>query len=510
MIDPNTIVFAAYLLGILILGLVLRKRGRTRGEFFLAGRSMPWFPLGVSVMVTAFSAINMVAFPGEVFGFGLYVTASLPVFVLVAIPVTRVVIPFFHGMQLTSAYEYLERRFDVRVRLLGSGFFVLWRLAWMATVLFATAKFLSAVGGIGITTAIVATGTVAAIYSAAGGMRAVMWTDVAQFFVLFGGIVAALVTTALRAPGGLAGVLERVAAAGRLMPYSPFDAGFLSPDPTLRITLWSGLIGTFVIFAARYVADQTVVQRYFTARSLRDARRGFWWNVVCVLLALTLLAMLGLAAYAHADLSGKPPGALPPLGHIARLFRSLPAGIGGLVVAGLAAATMSSIDSGINACSAAFTTDVVDRLKGRRPDDRSPLDARLGRVLTLSFGVASIVLALVVGVTIGRDQTVFGLVNRVIHGLGSPLLALMALGMFSRRVNATGVFWGGLAGIVFSLFTVSAIEPLALHYYAVVNLIGTVAACYVASGAAGLCGRGNTAEQLGWRIGGGVQGGRGA
>ena len=119
------VIFAAYLVGVAALGLSFSRRQARPNEFFLAGRAMGWLPIGLSVMVTAFSAINYTAFSGDVFQYGLYVTLSLPVFVIVAWPITRVIMPFYHSMQLCSAYEYLERRFDVRVRTLTAVIFIL-------------------------------------------------------------------------------------------------------------------------------------------------------------------------------------------------------------------------------------------------------------------------------------------------------------------------------------------------------------------------------------------------
>ena len=131
----DNIVLIVYLSAILLIGWRFRIKSGNDEDYFLASRGMGWFPIGLSVMVTVFSAINYVALPNEVFGYGLYVIVALPVFFLVAWPITTIWMPFFHDMRLTSAYEYLERRFDPRVRALASGLFILWRLFWMATAL---------------------------------------------------------------------------------------------------------------------------------------------------------------------------------------------------------------------------------------------------------------------------------------------------------------------------------------------------------------------------------------
>jgi SSS family transporter len=491
------IIFFSYLAGVLLLGWVVHRRDRSGGDFFLAGRSMGWLPVGISVMVTAFSAINFVAVPSFVFKSGLWMLVSLPVFFLVAWPVTRVLLPFYRSMELTSAYEYLERRFDRRTRRLASGMFILWRCAWMALLLLACGRILGAVAGMPVPLVILLAGATAVAYSAFGGMRAIMWTDVAQFCVLVGGLALAVVLAAGRYPEGLSGMLSAAEQGGRLRPFSPRTARFLSFDPRIPITLWSGLIGTFVAFLARYGADQVVVQRYFAARSLRDARLGFWLNAVAAVVAIGLLALLGLAVFAHSQSAGLLQGPpRPPAAHLAALLRSLPGGVRGVLAAGILAAAMSSIDSGINACSAAWLTDFRSRSAGR--SDASDGEARRGVLFTLAFGAVVLGATFALMATFGRNQTIFAMANKVINGLGSPLLALIGLGMLDRRITAGGIFWGGLVGIVASVGISLGVDNLALHYYAVANLAVTVLACYAFSLPALLRGRGPSPEQQAW------------
>lgn len=489
-------VLLVYLLAILVIAWRLRTRGGGNDDFFLAGRQMGWFPIGLSVMVTTFSAINYLAFPNEVFSYGLYVIAALPVFLLAAWPITHVWMPFFHDMQLTSAYAYLERRFDKRVRSLASGLFILWRLLWMATALYAASRIMAILTGLPATAIILLGGVVATAYTFLGGMRAVMWTDVLQCFVLFGGIAMGL-HSAL-GEEGVSGMLRTAYDGGRLRPFVPFDPAFLSPDPRIRMTLWSGLIGVFVAFLSRYGADQVVMQRYFSARSLRMAKRGLWLNAAVSILALTLLACFGLAVYAHAVRTGSLPqgawdtvSALQRKGiamrQLAAMIRSFPPGITGLVVAGLLAATMSSIDSGINACSAAYVSDLhphISRRKRGVPQD----GLRLDRALTLGIGLVATLLALAWIPLSGRIGSLFMIVNKLINGVGSPLLALILLGMFSRRANAPGMFYGGIIGIVASITISLCVRPLALQYYAALNLLVSVAPCALLSLLASRCG----------------------
>jgi SSS family transporter len=439
-------ILAAYLIGILLLGWRFCVGKGNDEDFFLAGRGMGWFPIGLSVMVTVFSAINYVALPNEVSGYGLYVIVALPVFFLAAWPVTAIWMPFFHDMRLTSAYEYLERRFDTRVRALASGVFILWRLFWMATALFATARIMGLLVGLPPPVVILVGGIAATAYTFLGGMRAVMWTDVCQFFVLFGGIAMGVYFAT--GDVGVSRILAIAHDGGRLKPFAPFDPEFLSIDPRIRMTLWSGLIGVFVAFLSRYGADQVVMQRYFSARSLRMAQRGLWLNAAASVLSLSLLAFFGLAVYAHAAREGGAD--VQPMQQLAAMIRAFPTGVTGLVAAGLLAATMSSIDSGINACSAAYVTDFHKRYFTRAQAQETG-GLRLDKWLTLGFGVVSTLLALALIPLVGQDHTLFEIVPKLLNGLGSPLLALILRGMFSTKVNTPWLLYGGTFGLLASL-----------------------------------------------------------
>jgi len=481
-------VFATYVAVVLGVGAHCARRQRGEGEYYLAGRSMGWLPVGLSVAATAFSGINYVAFTGEVFSQGLYVLLSLPIFALVAVPVIGIVIPFFRSLHCRSAYEYLERRFGPEVRRLAAGLFVLWRLLWIAVVLYVPARVLAAITGLEVDTLILLAGVVATTYTLAGGMRAVMWTDVVQFAVLGGGVVLGVALAAADTPGGLAGMLSLGADAGLTRPFYPFDPDIFSFDPRIRITLWSAWIGTAVAFLSRYGADQTIVQRYLAARTLDQARRGFHLSYSAAIAALLLLALLGFAVRAHAAAGGGAIGG-PPIVHFAAFVRDLPAGITGLLVAGLFAATMSSVDSGVNSCAAVLTVELWPQSAGR--------SLTRGRWLSLFLGLTATGAAL----RVGDLGTLFEVANRAVNALGSPLLALFVLGMFSRRAQRRGVLVGVGAGTIASIWVSFAVTGISLHYNAVVNLAACLGLGYACSLVANHWGAPPPAEALAltWR-----------
>lgn len=464
------IVFLGYLAGVMGVGAWARSKEKREGDYFLAGRSLGRWPIGLSVMVTAFSAINFIAFPSEVFQHGLYVLASLPAFLLVAWPISRFFIPFFHRQTSSSGYAFLETVYDYKVRALTSGLFLIWRVIWMSTALYASGKILSAVTGWNVFVILTLCGITATLYTSLGGFRAVVYTDVVQFFVLLGGIILATVLTLRALPGGLTDVINHVAEGGRFNPVCPVDKSFFSFDPRIRITLWSALSGTVVAFLARYGADQMVIQRYMASKSLAEAKAGFRLNIIAAVLCISTLAVFGLGIYAFARENGHET--LPPIKNIALLFQTFPTGLAGAVGAALLAATMSSVDSGINACCMTVRMDFSPHAEAKK---RSTENGRGNIFLSLGIGLTVTGAAAAIH---WLDQDIFQLVNRVVHGFGSPILGIVFSGMFlSRWTTSRGVFTGGLLGAIVSVGVIAGVQSLSLHYYAVVNVGVTVALC---------------------------------
>lgn len=472
------IVFYAYLAIVLIVGLTMYRRQHSEKEFFLAGRSLGWFPLGISIMITMLTAVNFAAFPTEIFKNGCYVLIALPIFIVVAFPVSKIFIPFFQKQKSSSAYAFLEDVFDLKTRCLASILFMLWRLIWMAVALYASARILSAVTGYQLWFLILICGVITVAYTSFGGLRAVVWTDVAQFFILLGGIITALILVSLNAEDGFVGIFKNALEHNVFKPVVPYDPEFFSFNPTIRTTFWSGTIGTMVAFMARYGADQMVIQRYRAAKSLSEARKSFAFNIICVLLILVLLVVFGMAMHSYAvntDIMGKFS---KPLKYMAVLIRSLPYGAAGLLSAALLSATMSSVDSGVNACSMAWTKDFYHRFFNKEEFSKAH-HIRYSVYFSLVIGALIIAFAESFILLFGHQHSIFVMVNKVINGLGSPLLTLVILGMFKHRLRANSVFYGVISGTIFSICTALFVEHLALHYYAVVNLLATFAICYI-------------------------------
>ena len=472
------VVFYAYLVAVLFVGLAMYRRQHTEKDFFLAGRSLGWFPLGISIMITMLTAFNFAAFPTEIFKHGCYILIAMPIFIVIFFPISKIFIPFFQKQKHASAYAFLEDAFDLKTRCLASILFMLWRLVWMAVALFASARILAAVTGYQLWLLILICGIITVAYTSFGGLRAVIWTDVAQFFILMGGIIIALTLVSFTTEGGFIGIFTNAFEHGVFRPVVPYDPQFFSFDPTIRTTFWSGAIGTTVAFLARYGADQMVIQRYRAAKSLSEARKSFVFNIICVLAVLFMLVIFGMAMHSYAVHTGIMGKYAKPLKYMAVLIRSLPYGAAGLLAAALLAATMSSIDSGVNACSMSWTKDFYHRFFNKEEFSKEH-HIRYSVYFSILIGVLIIVFAEFFILVFGKNQSIFVIVNKMINGFGSPLLVLIVLGMFKKRLKANSVFWGVTAGAIFSICTAFFVKDLALHYYAVVNLLATIAMCYL-------------------------------
>lgn len=445
-----------YLIAVVVVGLVSSLKSKSDRQLYLAGGELAWFPLGISVMVSAFSAVNFVAFPSEIIKNGPAVMISLPVFLLVLVPINRYIIPFFRKQSGISAYSFLEERFSPAVKHLATVLFMIWRLLWISVTLFASAKMLAVFTGYPLPILLLITGITAVVYSVSGGLRAVVYTDLLQFFVLFGGIAAALVISSVR--GDFA-----ADSLGNWIQANALGSEFFSFDPTIRITFWSGLIGTFVAFFARYGADQVTIQRYMAAKSESAAKKSIRLNAGAALLVLTLLLFWGITVSIVS--SGNGVSHLPAIKQMALYINSMPAGVTGLIAAGLLAATMSSVDSGLNSM-AAILSDESSFLRG----------AVRGRVVTLLLGLTALAGALWVLPPVAEDKGLFVITNQIIHGFGASILSLVLLGIFSKRSCSHGVFWGTVIGALCSVASVVFLRDLAIHYYVVINLICSVAA----------------------------------
>lgn len=423
-------------------------------DFFLAGRSMPWFAVGLSIMATLLSTITYLGSPGEMIRYGVAYFVGYLCIPLVALVVIYLWIPFFMRLHMTSAYEYLESRFNYRVRLLAGVLFLLLRLGWMSMVVYTASMamvqmtreplyaFVASLGFTDVPAAalyllIGVTGVVATIYTCVGGMRAVIWTDVLQSAMLFGGVFLIIGYVAVMTGTGPATWWERASHAS-VQHTNPI---FFSSDITVRNTIVWTLLSIFFWNVCTHCSDQVVLQRYFATRSHTAARNSFITNVISMVAIGLLLSLSGLALlYFYLEHPGLLPAEMDPMKQADKVMpyfyaHQLPVGLGGLVLASFLCDAMQTLVSGVNSISAIATKDVIDRLY---PDGKQRIsELTLARLTTVGVGLVATILAMTVARgAIHSTLNIIDLVPRTFNMFLAPLASLFMIGMFVTRARA--------------------------------------------------------------------------
>lgn len=458
-------VFVAYLLATVAIGARFARDHETLSEYFLAGRSMGRIVIAMTILAALFSGISFLASPSEGYANGsAFFLVNLGFFV--ATPVTTLLfLPFFYHSQFFTAYQYLEERFSVQVRTLASASFIVRVLLWLALATYAPALALEQATGLPLWFTILCTGILTTFYTTLGGMRAVIWTDVMQLGVLFGGQLLIALSAISRVPGGLGGVATIAREGGKLDLSMSFD-------PTVRLTLWGLLLGSGFMHLVQMATDQVSVQRYLTATSLKEAQRGLWLKLWLVLPVTAVFYGTGVVLYAFYHVHGDPLAA----GRIHRpdqilpyfVVTELPRGFPGLFIAAIYAASMSTISAGINSLTSASLIDFYQRL-WRNPDLSEHAKLRLARRLTLTYGALVILLAFFVK----HLGTLLEASNSVISLVGGPLLGLFLLGILIPRATARGALAGWGAGVAV-LIPICFATRISFLWFALIGCVTTM------------------------------------
>ena len=361
-------VIAAYCAAVVVFGLVLSGRQRDASDYFLGHRGLPWWAIMLSIVATETSALTVISIPGIAARGDLTFLQLALGYLVGRIGVAALLLPgYFEGTQDT-AYQRLERRFGSGARRAASGVFLLTRALADCVRIFATAIPLAIITHWSLPAGILAIGLVTVTYTWVGGLRAVVWVDVIQLGVyLLGGVATLVVATQL---AGGTSAFARAWAAGKLVTLD------FTPSFTVLYTFWGGVLGGALLAGASHGTDHLIVQRLLAARGLKDAQRALIGSGVFIIVQFALFLLVGTSLWlAGADQGGRSDAIYPSF-----VISRLPAGLAGLVVAGILAAAMSSHASAVNSLASASTLDFYAPLSGRQEPTHL---LRVGRWLTL-------------------------------------------------------------------------------------------------------------------------------
>lgn len=433
----------------------LAAKAATSEDVLMGGRDIGIFPIAMSLMASFMSAITVLGTPTEMYNNNTsYWIAGLSMIITVIVT-NHVFLPFFHDLSLTSAYEYLERRFNRAVRVCASIIFMLNMLLYMGVVLYAPSLALNQVTGLKLELSIVCIGLVCTFYTALGGLRAVVWTDTFQTFVVMAGLIAIIVVGS-RDLGGFGEVWDIANKGGRIQ-FIDWD-----PNPTTRHSIWALIIGSFFGQLTIYAANQTMIQRYLAIKEIKNSQKALYLSLPLTLILSTVVCLVGLVIYATyhdcdpylLDMVHARDQLLPFL--VMDKLTFLP-GLPGLFVACLFSASLSSISSGLNALAIVILEDVLKLWWDYRGNAPSPLwQGRIAKLLGLFAG------GLVIGIAFLSQflgQTVLQIMLSIFGMVGGPLLGLFISGIFFPFINSTGAlcglitsavmaFWVGVGGTV--------------------------------------------------------------
>ncbi len=441
-------IIAVYMLVMVLLSLYLGANHESEDDYFLAGRTLPWWAVGLSTIATQSSAISFVAIPAFV---AMTPDGTLTLLRLEpSVPLAMAVIiltlaPLFRKLSAISIYAFLEQRFNRQVRLLISGIFLLTRGLSAGITTYAVALVLSICLDLPLWVMVLLIGAVTVLYDVLGGMAAVVWSDVLQLIVLISGLVFCLLFL-LTEIGGYQGLLDSLTTA-----YSHSHPESASEQSSEKLPpLWTYISGALFLFTAYYGADQSQAQRQMSARSHQQASLSLVLNALVRMPLHLLYIGLGLGLGLFLEQTPELQQRVNQTGHTDTLvplyiLYYLPEGTRALIVAGILAAAMSSLDSTLNSLSAVTLSDFLP--SNRQLRHFSALNQ--GRIITLIWGIFIIAAALATSLLANNIIDAINKTGSLFYG---PVLATFLLGLFVPAAQSRSMLLGVMAGIGTNIF----------------------------------------------------------
>lgn len=463
------IIVVAYLVGVTALGLLAgRKRKNSLDEYFLGGRMIPWFVSAASLIATGISCRSLIGMPGLTFGGDLtYLQLYLPLPLMVFLAAV-IFLPFYVRHRMTSVYEYIGIRFGALPRSFASILFQVQTALITGTVIAAPSLVLAEVTGLPYGWSVGLLLFLTLLYTAAGGTKAIVWTDLFQLAIFAGVPVAIGVYIINQADGGLAGLWDIAREKGKLR--------ILDFSLDGEVTFWSAILSMSCFHLAQFSVNQENSQRYLTAPSEADCKRAMVWGSVGILLIWTLLLVLGVLLFAF---NQQRPGIVPAGASPDRIFpafvlSTLPAGFRGFFVAAALAAGMATLASMVNAMGTAALLDIWKL----HFDDRAPEAkwVQRARILTIAWGIISFAAAFIV-LEFGTVITAGIKISAMLIGV---LFGMFVLGMTGRRATGRDAMTGAVAGILILLLVI-AFTTIPWSWYCLIATAATVAVGWVSS-----------------------------
>jgi SSS family solute:Na+ symporter len=446
----NTLVLVIYFILLLCIGYFFSKRQKSTNDYFKGGGRLPWWAAGLSIFGTALSAITFMAIPAKAYSANwayIWLNAGI---ILVAPLIIYFLIPIYRKSNITSAYHYLELRFNVMLRLIGSISFILFQIGRMAVILFLPALAINVVTGINIYTCVLSMGLLSLLYTLMGGIEAVIWTDALQVIVLIGGALLSLFFIITNVDGGFFEILNLG------LKFDKINVFNMALDLN-KPTFWVVIFGGYFSSLATYACDQTMVQRYLTTADKNGAVKSLLTNMWLSIPATLLFFFVGTSLFVFfrqhpetMNFSLTNGDAIFPW----YIVKELPNGVVGLLISGILAAAMSSVSSSINSAATSYCEDIHFRFWN--PTKK----LKLARISTLFIGILGTSAALFMAEF--EIKSLWDVFQKVLGLIIGSMSGLFILGVFFKRANSKGALIG---------FTGSLIIQILISNYTSIHLL---------------------------------------
>lgn len=434
------LVLIVYLLFIVSFGMSFAKKQGSTQHYFAASGGLPSWAVGLSILATLISSVTFLAYPGAGFDSNWILLVQGLMVPIVLIFLVNFIVPLYRKMIGISTYEYFEKRFGYLARIYTSFAFTMAHFSKMGTVFFLLALALSSMAGLNIYLVIIVLGIVIILYTLIGGIEAVIWLDVIQGGMLFVGGLLCIIVMFVVAPVSPAEMISHAWVNDKI-GFGPYDW-----DLT-RLTFFVIALNGIFYAIQKYGTDQTIVQRYLTARSHKEAVRASLVGVLLCVPAWALFMFIGSMLFSFYDLSGfaLPEGIRADAVFPYFITSQLPIGVTGLILAALAAAALSSLDSDLNSLAAVGVEDYYKRLRPNKPDAHY---LKIGRMIVVVCGIGALAIAFMY--VEAEGDTVLGIVFTLYAIFSGGIAGLFLLGIFTKRANKQGLNVGIVACILFT------------------------------------------------------------
>ncbi|AOW17845.1 sodium:solute symporter [Polaribacter vadi] len=440
----DIIVFFIYIGGIALFGGSFFKKNKTSSSYTLGNKDIPSWVVTMSIFATFVSSISYLALPGNAFQSNwnaLVFSLSLPIATLIAV---KYFVPLYRKINSPSAYTFMEQRFGAWARIYVSLCYLLTQLMRIGTILYLLALTLNAITGWDITTVIVFTGLIVAVYSMLGGITAVLWTDAIQGIILIIGAFVCIGFIFYNLPEGPSQIFN-IAAENDKFSLGSFDLDFSKP------TFWVVLIYGVFINLQNYGIDQNYVQRYMVLKSDKEAQRSALIGGLIYLPISALFLFIGTSLFAYYNSVEVLPEALQDISKADRVFphfivNALPPGLTGLMIASIFAAGMSTISTSFNSSATVFLTDYYNKYFKQDASDKKRM-----QVLYISSFIISII-GIAIAIAMINVKSALDAWWKLSSIFSGGMLGLFLLGIFSKTKNVTGAIIGMITGILIILW----------------------------------------------------------